>query len=80
MPYRDASILGAAPQPSPGTVVDNIEQSVDPLQPRDTMPAAGIAAKLGVWTRLVAIVTLIIRERPKAVPMGAVTDALASSR
>ena len=40
----DASVLGAAPQPSPGTVVDNIEQPVDPLQPRETMPAAGIAA------------------------------------
>ena len=40
VPTPDASIFGAAPQPSPGTVV------ADPLQPRETetMPAAGIAA------------------------------------
>jgi len=40
----DASVLGVAPQPSPGTVVNNVERLVDPLQPRETMPAAGIAA------------------------------------
>ena len=40
----DASILGVAPQPSPATVVNNIEQPVDPLQPRETMSAARIAA------------------------------------
>lgn len=44
VPIPDASILGVAPQPSPATVVDNVEQPVDPLQPRETMPAAGIAA------------------------------------
>ena len=40
VPTPDASIFGAAPQPSPGKVV------ADPLQPRETetMPAAGIAA------------------------------------
>jgi hypothetical protein len=44
VPTPDASILATAPQPSPGTVVDNVEQPVDPLQPRETVPAAGIAA------------------------------------
>jgi pimeloyl-ACP methyl ester carboxylesterase len=44
VPTPDASILGAAPQPSPGTAVNNVGQPVDPLQPRETMPAAGIAA------------------------------------
>jgi hypothetical protein len=44
VPTPDASVLGAEPQPSPGTVVNNAEQLVDPLQPRETMPAAGIAA------------------------------------
>jgi hypothetical protein len=44
VPTPDASVLGAAPQPSPGMVVNNVEQPVDPLQPRETMPAAGIAA------------------------------------
>jgi hypothetical protein len=44
VPTPDASILGAAAQSSPRTVVNNVEQSVDPLQRRETMPAAGIAA------------------------------------
>ena len=44
VPIPDASILGVAPQPSPATVVNNIAQPVDPLQPRETMSAAGIAA------------------------------------
>jgi hypothetical protein len=47
VPTPDASVLGAAPQPSPGTAVNNVEQPVDPLQPRETMPAAGIAASPG---------------------------------
>src|SRR2546427_522304 len=47
VPSPDASVLGAAPQPSPGTAVNNVEQPVDPLQPRETMPAAGIAASPG---------------------------------
>ena len=44
VPTPDTSILGAAPQPSPVTVVNNVEEPGDPLQPRETMPAAGIAA------------------------------------
>lgn len=39
----DASIPGAAPQPSPGTVVNDVAQRVEPL-PRETMATAGIAA------------------------------------
>ena len=44
VPTPDTSILGAAPQPSPVTVVNNVEEPGDPLQPRETMPAAEIAA------------------------------------
>jgi hypothetical protein len=47
VPTPDASVLGAPPQPSPGTAVNNVEQPVDPLQLRETMPAAGIAASPG---------------------------------
>ena len=43
VPTPDASIPGAAPQPSPGTVVNDVAQRVEP-QPRETMPTAGIAA------------------------------------
>jgi hypothetical protein len=43
VPALDASILGAAPQPSPLTAVNNVAQPVDP-QPPETMPAAEIAA------------------------------------
>jgi hypothetical protein len=43
IPTPDASIPGAAPQPSPGTVVNAVAQRVEP-QPRETMPTAGIAA------------------------------------
>jgi hypothetical protein len=39
----DASIPGAAPQLSPGTVVNDVAQRVEPL-PRETMATAGIAA------------------------------------
>ena len=41
VPTPDTSILSAAPQPSPLTVA---EEPADPLQPRETMPATGIAA------------------------------------
>jgi len=44
VPTPDTSILGAAPQPSPVTVVNNVEEPGDPLQPRETMPTAGSAA------------------------------------
>lgn len=44
VPTPDASILATAPQPSSGTFVDNVERPVDPLQPRETVPEAGIAA------------------------------------
>jgi hypothetical protein len=43
VPTPDASIPGAAPQPSPGTVFNDVAQRVEP-QPRETMPTAGIAA------------------------------------
>jgi hypothetical protein len=43
VPTPDASIPGAASQPSPGTVVNAVAQRVEP-QPRETMPTAGIAA------------------------------------
>src|SRR5262245_23896618 len=43
VPTPDTSILGRAPQPSP-TAVNNVEQSLDPLQPRETVPAAEVAA------------------------------------
>jgi hypothetical protein len=43
VPIPDASIPGEAPQPSPGTVVNDVAQRVEP-QPRETMPTAGIAA------------------------------------
>src|ERR1700730_12314257 len=43
VPTPDASIPGAAPQPSPGSVVNDVAQRVEP-QPRETMPTAGIAA------------------------------------
>jgi hypothetical protein len=43
VPTPDASIPGAAPQPSPGTVVNDVARRVEP-QPRETMPTAGIAA------------------------------------
>ena len=43
VPTPDASIPGAALQPSPGTVVNDVAQRVEP-QPRETMPTAGIAA------------------------------------
>jgi hypothetical protein len=43
VPTPDASISGAAPQPSPGTVVNDVAQRVEP-QPRETAPTAGIAA------------------------------------
>jgi hypothetical protein len=41
VPTPDTSFLGAAPRPSPLTVA---EGPADPLQPRETMPAAEIAA------------------------------------
>ena len=44
VPTPDTSILGAVPQSSPVTVVNNVEEPGDPLQPRETMPAAKIAA------------------------------------
>src|SRR5262249_28748287 len=41
----DTSILGTAPQPSPVTAVNNVEQQpVDPSRPRETVPAAEVAA------------------------------------
>jgi len=43
VPTPDASIPGAAPQPSPGTGVNDVAQRVEP-QPRQTMTTAGIAA------------------------------------
>ena len=43
VPTPDASIPGAAPQPSPGTVVNDVAQRVEP-QPREGMPTAGIVA------------------------------------
>src|SRR3984893_16201087 len=43
VPTPDASISAAAPQPSPGTGVNDVAQRVEP-QPRETMPTAGIAA------------------------------------
>src|SRR5580704_17190249 len=43
VPTPDAFIPGAAPQPSPGAVVNAVAQRVEP-QPRETMPTAGIAA------------------------------------
>src|ERR1700730_4617823 len=43
VPTPDASIPGAAPQPSPGTVVNDVAQRAEP-QPRQTMTTAGIAA------------------------------------
>jgi hypothetical protein len=43
VPTTDASILGAAPQPSPVTAVNNVAQPLAP-QPRETMPASEIAA------------------------------------
>jgi cell division protein FtsN len=39
VPTPDSSILGRAPQPSP-TAVNNVEQPLDPSQPRETVPAA----------------------------------------
>jgi hypothetical protein len=43
VPTPDASILGGAPQPSP-TAVNNVAQPVDPSRPRETVPAAEVAA------------------------------------
>lgn len=43
VPTPDASIPGAAPQPSLGTGVNDVAQRVEP-QPRQTMTTAGIAA------------------------------------
>ena len=43
VPTPDASIPGAAPQPSPGTIVNDVAQRVEP-QPRESMPTAGIVA------------------------------------
>ena len=43
VPTPDTAILGTAPQPSP-TAVDNVEQTLDPLRPRETVPAAEVAA------------------------------------
>jgi hypothetical protein len=43
VPTPDASIPGAAPQPSPGTVANDVARRVEP-QPRETIPTAGIAA------------------------------------
>ena len=43
VPTPDASIPGAAPQPSPGSVVNDVAQRVEP-QPRESMPTAGIVA------------------------------------
>jgi hypothetical protein len=39
VPSPDSSILGGAPQPSPGAVVNNAARPADPLQLRETMPA-----------------------------------------
>jgi hypothetical protein len=39
VPSPDSSIPGAAPQPSPGAVVNNATQPLEPLQLRETMPA-----------------------------------------
>jgi hypothetical protein len=45
VPTPDTSILGRAPQPSP-TAVNNVEQPLDPSPPRETGPAAEVAASL----------------------------------
>jgi hypothetical protein len=44
VPTPDPSSLGTAPRPSPVTAVNNDEQPVDQLQPRETVPAAEVAA------------------------------------
>jgi hypothetical protein len=44
VPNPNTSILDTAPQPSPVTAVNNVEQPVDPSQPRETVPAAEVAA------------------------------------
>jgi hypothetical protein len=41
VPTPDSSLLDAAPQPSPAA--NNVAQPVDPSQPQETMPPAGIA-------------------------------------
>jgi hypothetical protein len=43
VPTPDAAIPGTAPQPSP-TAVNNVEQPLDPSRPRETVPAAEVAA------------------------------------
>jgi cytoskeletal protein RodZ len=43
VPTPDTAIPGTAPQPSP-TAVNNVEQPLDPSQPRETVPAAEVAA------------------------------------
>jgi hypothetical protein len=44
VPNPNTSILDTAPQPSPVTAVNNVEQPVDPSQPRETVQAAEVAA------------------------------------
>src|SRR5262245_60629429 len=43
VPTPDTAILGTAPQPSP-TAVNNVGQPLDPSRPRETVPAAELAA------------------------------------
>src|SRR5262249_14194074 len=44
VPTPNTSILGTAPQPSPVTAPNNVEQPVGPSQPRETVPPAEVAA------------------------------------